>query len=264
MYACDNCIANELDRVGEWAVPPTQSPTAKPPTLADGTAANATRAVDGVPEAQRAGIEPAVAWRTLSMQSCSTRVRAEEAGKLEGRSRGPAQAHASRAHRTDSPSGPRARVRCRFGPGCAPHSDCSKLRTHAHPPARPCVRAHRHSAVLCTVRRCVARAAIAAAIVRSVPSRRVERQRLPAGLLKDRHGGGVRECGQSHKPGLALEYGYGAFLAERLLHVLQERIHVQVQRPSDGRCEPCHAAAVRRCRRPRTAHAAPVSVCFHA
>jgi hypothetical protein len=159
----------------------------------------------------KAGIEAAVAWRTLSSSThhaIAQLTRAEEAGKLEGGSRGPAQAHASRAHRTDSPSGPRARVRCRFGPGCA------------------CVFSHRHSVVLCAVRRCVLRAAIAAAIVRSVSvsARPVQHQRLPAGLLEDRHGGGLRECGRRqtdrrHEAFCLREYGDEPFLAERLLHV---------------------------------------------
>ncbi len=165
---------------------------------------------------------------------------------------------------TDAPSGPD--LLCGFGAAwrrlsaavpCCP----SQHTPHARAPTRARMRA-----LASALRRAVHRAAFAGGtcgtIVRSVPSRRVQHQHLPAGLIEDRPRGGVHKCGIRHRH-ISKTSGNGdePFLPERLLRGQQQRKRLlQVQRPPDGRREPCHAAAVRRCALPRTLARAPVSV----
>jgi hypothetical protein len=83
-----------------------------------------------------------------------------------------------------------------------------RTRSCAHTRARsaPAWHLRRHRAPACARMRGVARRAggrpIARAIVRRVRVRRVQHQRLPVGLLEDRHVGGVRQCGQGRRQGV--------------------------------------------------------------
>jgi hypothetical protein len=90
-------------------------------------------------------VAPTMQWR-------STRAHAETAGQLEP---GWSSKSACFTDRTDTRSGPSAWFWCRLVQAVR-HSHRSKLRVHAPTPARACVFSHRHSAVLCTVRHCVA------------------------------------------------------------------------------------------------------------
>jgi hypothetical protein len=237
--------------VGECAVPPTPPPTAKPPTFADSTAPVQREPQMASPRLDRH--DTAVAWRPLSndttMQRRSTRVYVERAGQPNPG--GPTEAHASW-------TGPARLAQAVHSTHLVPSA-----RAHAHAPARASAfgRAVRTAPTHAPCGVAWVGRPIATAVVRSVPSRRVEHQRLPAGIVEDCHGSGVQERCRHLRLVLPWKPDEG-LRAERLLRCLSWG---RLQRARDGRTQLLLPAAVCQCaaRAPHTHHpVGALCMCF--